>query len=435
MLAMLLCKLLFVLNASLLAAAATSWIVPGAVWKDTEGQKIDAHGGGIFQQGNTFYWVGQSASTGETPYMYSSTDLLNWVPHGAQARIQGMWRPKIARPNGKYWIYGQVNRLVQPLESSTLVGGYQAHGSGEHLPPKGYTYSDTGMFQDPNDGTWYLLTSADHNNLQINRINSDGTIGNRVNVLAAGAYEAPGMFYAGGIYFLIVSGKTGWRGNPNQMFYSESISGSWHGPHPIAPGSSNTYGAQNTFELVIKGTKETTYIYMGDLWDSKGGPSSNYLWLPMSVDARAKTVTLDYHSMWAVDVNTGEVSFPKSKKRYEAEDAILSGRAAVTACGHCLTKRSVHRIDHDSEVVFENVTGTGEPEWVSFHYTVNNPTSGDAHIYVNDEPVALNLSELNSRAGYHQTVPVQLTLKPGDTNTIRFVPLLALLISKSSWTE
>jgi hypothetical protein len=64
MLEMLLCKLLLVLNASTLAAAATSWIVPGAVWKDTKGQKIDAHGGGIFQQGNTFYWVGQSASTG-----------------------------------------------------------------------------------------------------------------------------------------------------------------------------------------------------------------------------------------------------------------------------------------------------------------------------------------------------------------------------------
>lgn len=30
-------------------------------------------------------------------------------------------------------------------------------------------------------------------------------------------------------------------------------------------------------------------------------------------------------------------------------------------------------VDHESEVVFENVTGTGAPEWVSFHYTVNDP--------------------------------------------------------------
>ncbi|RLL95368.1 hypothetical protein CFD26_105106 [Aspergillus turcosus] len=259
---MLVRELLLVLNTSSLAVAATSWIVPGAVWTDTNGQKIDAHGGGIVKQGNTFSW-------------------------------------------------------------------------------------------DPND--------VHHNNLQINRINSKGSVGNRVNVLTAGVYEAPGMFYAGGTYFLV--------GNPNQMFYSDSISGSWHGPHPISPGSSNTYGSQNMFELVIKGTKKTTYIYMGDIWDSTGGPSSNYLWLPMSVD------------------------------------------------------KLVYKNDHESDVVFENVTGTGEPEWVSFYYTVNDVTAGDAHIYVNDQPTPLNISELNSWAGYHQTALIQLTRKPSDTNTLRFAAM------------
>jgi hypothetical protein len=49
-----------------LSVAATSWIVPGAVWTDTKGQKIDAHGGGIVKVGSTFYWSGQSASTGKS---------------------------------------------------------------------------------------------------------------------------------------------------------------------------------------------------------------------------------------------------------------------------------------------------------------------------------------------------------------------------------
>lgn len=39
------------------ALAATSWIVPGAVWTDTSGTKIDAHGGQVFQTGTHFYWV------------------------------------------------------------------------------------------------------------------------------------------------------------------------------------------------------------------------------------------------------------------------------------------------------------------------------------------------------------------------------------------
>lgn len=44
---------------------SASWIVPGAVWTDTSGKTIDAHGGMIYQRGATFYWIGQSASSGK----------------------------------------------------------------------------------------------------------------------------------------------------------------------------------------------------------------------------------------------------------------------------------------------------------------------------------------------------------------------------------
>src|SRR5687767_12699539 len=98
------------------------------------------------------------------------------------------------------------------------------------------------MFEDPTTSTWYLLTSADHNNIQINRINSDGAIGPRVNILAKGAYEAPGIFVHEGIYYLIVSGKTGWRSNPNQVFWTDKLEGgSWNGPYGIAPEAQKTY--------------------------------------------------------------------------------------------------------------------------------------------------------------------------------------------------
>ena len=216
---------------------------------------------------------------------------------------------------------------MQALKSTTINDNYAIAGSKVTLPPNSYTYSDTGMFMDDDDETWYLLTSADHNNVQVNRINSDGTIGSRVNVLAKGAYEAPGLFKADGIYYLIVSGKTGWRSNPNQMFWASSVTGSWNGPYGIAPEDQKTYNSQNTFELTIKGSKQTTYIYMGDSWDSKGGPDSNYVWLPIKVDGGNKRLTLDYHAQWKIDVGTGEVSFPSLKRRYEAEGAEIVGRA------------------------------------------------------------------------------------------------------------
>jgi hypothetical protein len=42
---------------------------------------------------------------------------------------------------------------------------------------------------------------------------------------------------------------------------------------------------------------------------------------------RAKNVTLAYYDMWKIDVDTGVVTSPTVAKRYEAEDAIISGRA------------------------------------------------------------------------------------------------------------
>jgi hypothetical protein len=44
------------------------------------------------------------------------------------------------------------------MVSTQMVGGYQLHGAAVTVPPNGYTYSDTGMFQDT-DGK-YLCTSS-----------------------------------------------------------------------------------------------------------------------------------------------------------------------------------------------------------------------------------------------------------------------------------
>jgi len=178
-------------------------------------------------------------------------------------------------------MYGQVDRNVQALKSSNSLidGPFQAVGKPVTLPPSAYTYSDTGMFNEPGTDKWYILTSADHNTIQVNRINSDGTVGERVNRLASGALEAPGIVKINGIYYLIVSGKTGYRNNPNQVFWTDKLEGgSWTGPSPIAPESKDTYASQNTHEFTVQGSKRTTYVYMGDSWIKDGAAGSNYVW-------------------------------------------------------------------------------------------------------------------------------------------------------------
>jgi hypothetical protein len=91
----------------------------------------------------------------------------------------------------------------------------------------------------------------------------------------------------------------------------------------------------------------------------------------------------------------------------------------------CVLANATNRNDRTSvspgsEVVFNNVTGTDSLEWYTFHYDVSDPAAGEAQIFINDDLHPTNLSDLNSRAGKHGAVPVQLKLRAGDTNTIRF---------------
>lgn len=104
-------------------------------------------------------------------------------------------------------------------------------------------------------------------------------------LLSAGKYEAPGIFKTEGVYFLVVSSKTAYRPNANSVFTATSLVGPWSAPSGIAPLSNDTYGTQNTHELVIRGTKVTTFIYIGDAWDLTGSGSSNYTWTPINVNA------------------------------------------------------------------------------------------------------------------------------------------------------
>ncbi|KAJ7218316.1 Arabinanase/levansucrase/invertase [Mycena rebaudengoi] len=409
----------FALISSVISSAlAVSFIVPGAVWTDTSGAKILAHGGHVIKVGGTFYWVGHSIAAGVKPNIYSSTDLMNWSHVGIATSANlgtGMWRPKFVSSGGKWYIWGQIDRHVVTLVapgSSPASTGYTLTGSPQLVPPSARSFSDMGIFVDDN-GSNYLLTSADSNNLQVNSINAGTpiTIGTRVADIG-GSLEGPGMMKASGVYYLILSQKTGYRPNPNKVYWATALAGPWTGGTDIAPPAVNTYNSQNSAELVIAGSSTTTYVYLGDSWDSNGTDVSNYEWLPISVSTSAHTLTLQNHAMWTVNPNTGVVtSNGFANTTFHAADAIVAGSAVVK-------KRAVHNINRSSNVTFTNIVGNGDKQWVSFEYTVSNVTAGEAHVSVNGR-APINLSELNSRAGHHSTVPVALTLNKG-ANSLTF---------------
>jgi hypothetical protein len=86
--------LLFLPAPVYLCAQTYSAFEPGVIWNDTEGNFINAHGGGILKYVNTYYWFGEAKETGENGgkafkgvSCYSSTDLYNWKNEGIALKV------------------------------------------------------------------------------------------------------------------------------------------------------------------------------------------------------------------------------------------------------------------------------------------------------------------------------------------------------------
>lgn len=143
-------------------------IASGKVWRDTEGNVINAHGGGVLYHEGVYYWFGEHRPdagfvTEEGVNCYSSTDLLTWKHEGIVLPVSEeagsdiekgciMERPKVIfnKKTGKFvmWLhlelkgkgYGPARAAVAVSDSPT--GPYRFLRSGRVNPgifPKNMT--------------------------------------------------------------------------------------------------------------------------------------------------------------------------------------------------------------------------------------------------------------------------------------------------------
>ena len=77
---------------------------PGELWLDTNGEHINAHGGGFLIHNNTYYWFGEHKVAGRIGYqamvgvsVYSSKDLLNWKNEGVALSVANDTLSKIRK--------------------------------------------------------------------------------------------------------------------------------------------------------------------------------------------------------------------------------------------------------------------------------------------------------------------------------------------------
>lgn len=274
-----------------------------SLWYDTNGQLMNVHGGGILQQGKTWYWFGEKRglSRSEGVNVYSSKDLYNWTYEGVALSpvkdstsdiAEGclMERPKVIynKKTKQYvmWVhlelrgkgYAAARALV--ATSKTPTGPYTFIKS---FRPNGNMSRDMTLFVD-DDGTAYHVYSSDENmDLRLCRLSDDYlSPTSQDSVLFRRQREAPALFKKDGVYYLLTSGCTGWAPNQASLHTATSPFGPWKlvGDPMAGPNAQKTFGGQSAFVLALPG-KKNAFIYIGDRWNPKNLKDSRYHWLPV----------------------------------------------------------------------------------------------------------------------------------------------------------
>ena len=306
--------------------AAPQTITPGAVWRDTEGHVIQAHGGGIVQAGKTYYWFGEDHAKGY-PFQdipcYASQDLAHWTfrsyalkpqPGGDLGPNRVVERPKVLynHRTKTYVMYLHIDDThyaeakVGVATSRNVEGPYTYRGS---FRPRGHESRDMTLFQD-GDGTAYVVFEdrGEGGGLRIDRLSADylSVISDVATVGGRGGHEAPAVVHIGDTYYLLGSHLSGWNTNDNEYAAAPSLTGPWSVFRPVAPQGTRTYNSQTAFILQVKGKKTTSYIYLGDRWNPGNLGDSRYIWLPLAVGDHSLYLPSD--TAWAIDTKTGLVT-------------------------------------------------------------------------------------------------------------------------------
>ncbi|MEJ6982201.1 family 43 glycosylhydrolase [Pedobacter sp. P351] len=302
-------------------------IYSGIPWFDDRGKVVSAHGANIIKENGRFYLFGEAHTDTSNAFIgfncYSSADLYNWKfervalpvqksgklgPDRVGERVKVMKCPK----TGEYLMYmhadtlGYKDQFVGYASSTTITGPYTFRGPllFNGSPIKKW---DMGTFQDK-DGSGYILIHGG----EIYRIADDyKSVSEQLNKNMTSGFESPAMFRKGNTYYFLGSHLTSWEKNDNYYYTATSLKGPWTQRGLFAPEGTLTWNSQTTFVLPVEGTKDTTYMFMGDRWSfPKQASAATYVWQELSVSGLSVSIP-NYREAWQINPLTGETS-PKA---------------------------------------------------------------------------------------------------------------------------
>lgn len=292
----------------------------GQIWKTVEGDTIQAHAPGFVRVGDVWYMVGEDRASSWHPdvNLYSSVDLVHWhfvrkiIENGVTDKRLGrnrmIERAKLMynEKTAKFVIWCHWEALnygaseAACFVSDTVDGTYQLAWSGR---PLGIKSRDCNIFID-NDGKAYFISTTNENqDLGMFGLSADYKKAESHTVLFQGERrEAPAIVRVGDRYFMFSSACSGWAPNQCKLSYSNSLTDGWSPLTNI--GDHRAFDTQAAAILEVKGTKQTTYLYVGDRWMDPDLPSSKTIIFPITF--KGTTCHFAYRDSFEINFVTGE---------------------------------------------------------------------------------------------------------------------------------
>ncbi|RLN03258.1 uncharacterized protein C2845_PM13G15100 [Panicum miliaceum] len=310
----------------------TMYFYPGRVWLDTNGNAIQAHGGGVMYDDKTakFYWYGENKN-GPTYQAhpkgaqrvdiigvscYSSKDLWSWTHEGIMLpgeptnvthdlhKSKVLERPKVIYNDhtGKYIMWMHIDDANYTKASVGVAVSNSPTGPFTYLysfRPHGFESRDMTVFKDDDGAAYLFYSSRDNTELHISPLTEDylHITASVKRILIRRHREAPAVFKHQGTYYMITSGCSGWAPNRALAHAADSIMGPWETlGNPCVGGNRfyrlTTFLSQSTFVLPLPGLPGT-FIFMADRWSPSNLRDSRYVWLPLFIGGLADE-PLDY---------------------------------------------------------------------------------------------------------------------------------------------
>ena len=273
-------------------------IKPGKPWYDTEGKRIQAHGGSMLFWGDTFYWYGENKEgvTDEKLLwhngvrMYSSKDLYNWKDEGVVCAThpedpESPLHPysKMDRPHILYndktkkfvlWMKimgdGGREQYMATATSEKITGPYRIVN--EKLHPGGMNSGDFDLVK-REDGSACIVFERVHSDMIVIDLTDDyldTTLTYSVHLprkCPPYVREAPAVFHRNGKHYIITSGTTAKFPNASETVSYDDIHGEWEELGDPFVGDIKRTSFDSQVSCVFKYPyADDLYIAMADRW-------------------------------------------------------------------------------------------------------------------------------------------------------------------------